>query len=79
MVGCGMIIYFLKEPFKKFAIDKSTEQWKELFREYGKEWWIDEVQVIGNSTILFTVEKETSENGEKYELDVSTLRIQKCI
>lgn len=78
IVGCGMLIYYLKEPFKEYNLDKSTEQWKELFREKGTEWWIDDVEVTRNSTILFTVEKENLLNGGKYELDVATMNIRKC-
>lgn len=78
MVGCGLIIYFLQEPFKEFGNDKSTKQWKELFRESGQEWWIESAEVIDDSTIMFTVEEVDSQNGGKYKLKIDNFEIIKC-
>jgi hypothetical protein len=78
MVGCGLIIYYLQEPFEEFSYNKSTRQWKELFREGGKEWWIEDVEVIDNSTIMFTVEEVDSENGGRYKLNIDDMELIKC-
>ena len=78
MGGCGLIVYYLRKPFEKYIYDRHTDQWKELFREPENVWWIDELEVRGNSTILFTVDKADPVNGGKYELDVATMNIQKC-
>ncbi len=78
MVGRGLIIYFLQEPFEEFSYNKSTRQWKELFREGGKEWWIEDVEVIDNSTIMFTVEEVDPEKGGKYKLNVERIELIKC-
>jgi len=76
MAGCGLIIYYIKEPFEEFSYNELTSQWKELFREEGKEWWIEDVAVIDNSTIIFTVE-EDSENGGRYKLNIDDMKLIK--
>ncbi len=32
MCGCGVIIYYLREPFKEYEYHTQTEQWKEWGR-----------------------------------------------
>ena len=78
MVGCGLIIYYLHEPFEEFRYNISTRQWKELFRESGKEWWIEDVEVIDSSTIVFTVEEVDIENGGRYRLNINNFELAKC-
>lgn len=78
MVGCGLIIYYLQDPFEEFIYNTSTRQWKELFRECGKEWWIDDVKAVDNSTIMFTVEEADLENGGRYKLNVDNIKLIKC-
>jgi hypothetical protein len=78
MVGCGLIIYHLQEPFEEFAYKKSTSQWIELFRESGKEWWIESIEVIDNLNIMFTVEEVDTENGGRYKMNIDDLEPIKC-
>ncbi len=77
MVGCGLIIYYLHEPFEEYRYNASTKQWKELFREQDKIWWIEHVEIIDNSNILFTVEEADTENGGSYMVNVHTLELLK--
>jgi hypothetical protein len=78
MVGYGLIIYYLQEPFEEFGYNKSTKQWKELFREDCKEWEIENVEVMDNSTIMFTVEEADTENGGRYKLNINDMELIKC-
>lgn len=78
MVGCGLIIYYLHEPYEEFRYGTSTKQWKELFRESGKEWWIEDVEIVDNSTIMFTVEAVDTENSGRYKLNVESTIPIKC-
>lgn len=79
MVGCGLIIYYLQEPFEEFGYNISTRQWKELFRESGKEWWIEDVELVDDSTIMFTVEEVDTENGGRYKMNVNSIEPIKSI
>lgn len=72
MVGCGLIIYYLQEPYEEFRYGISTRQWKELFRESGKEWWIEDVEIVDNSIIMFTVEEVDAENSGRYKLNIES-------
>lgn len=78
MIGCGLVIYYLHEPFEEYSYNVSTKQWKELFRESGEEWWIEEVEIIDNSTIMFTVEGADINNGGRYKLNVDSDEFTKC-
>ena len=77
MVGCGLIIYYMHEPFEEFRYNASTRQWKELFRENEKTWWINGVEILDNSSIAFTVEEADSENGGRYKLNTVTYELAK--
>jgi len=68
MVCCGLIVYYLHEPYEGFEYNLTTNQWKELFREDGKEWWIDDVAIVDDSTIMFTVEEVDAQHGGRYKI-----------
>ena len=59
--GEGVIIYYLRDPYEEFSTDyKSSEQWKILGREAGKEpMWVKEIKQIDSRHIQ--VELEDSE------------------
>ncbi|HBF38585.1 MAG TPA: hypothetical protein DDW50_14860 [Firmicutes bacterium] len=78
MVGCGLIIYYMHEPFEDFRYNASTRQWKELFRENERTWWINEAEILDKLTIAFTVEEADKENGGRYKLNTVTLELTKC-
>lgn len=78
MGGCGLIIYYLHEPFEEFKYNTATSQWKELFRENGKEWWIEDVEILDDITIMFTVEETDIENGGRYRMNIDSIEPIKC-
>lgn len=77
--GCGLIVYYLKEPFIEFEYNKKTEQWKEIFREKNDIWWISSIEK-SSSAQLITFKIDLNDDKDKvgtYELDVYTLQIKK--
>lgn len=61
--GCGVIVYYLKEPFEEYEYNKFSPQWKEWGRIKENEIWIDNLKCNNNKTI----EIET-ENGDVYSI-----------
>ena len=57
MCGCGVIVYFIKEPFIEWKYHTSNSQWIEWGREIGKEVWIEDMFFIDNNTIEITTEE----------------------
>jgi hypothetical protein len=52
MAGCGLIVYFIKEPFRHYEYDKlDLTQWNEWFRNTGNELWISSIQYVNSQTI----------------------------
>lgn len=60
-VGCGYIIYFLKEPFEPYAYDRVSEQWKEAGRDPDNINWLTAVRQISDSEIELTDENGNTE------------------
>lgn len=54
MVGCGVIVYRIKESFQEYDYDKKSEQWYEFGRGPENIDWIDEVRQIGDTTVELT-------------------------
>lgn len=86
MVGCGMIIYNLAEPFEPYQYDSQTSQWRELFREAEDYWWIEGVTQQDENTFHFIVDRNSDKAGTDkagtdkagtYALRFPTLAIQK--
>lgn len=65
MCGCGIIIYFLKEPFREYEYCAQTEQWREWGRNNGEEIWVESIKYIDNETIEII-----TESGEIYQLNI---------
>ena len=57
-VGCGYIIYFLREPFESYEYEIKTSQWAEWGRDADNIIWIKAVNQTGEEIEL------TFENGE---------------
>ena len=64
MVGYGVIVYFLKEPFTAYNYSSKTKQWKEWYRKRGDNTWIIDVNCLGNSIELIM------EDGSKNRLKI---------
>lgn len=73
-MGCGIIIYYFHEPFEEYVYNTSTKQWKELFRKKNQEWWINNIEIIDDSCIIFENEK-----FEKYKYDLESDELMKSI
>lgn len=37
-VGCGYIVYYLKDPFEPYSYNRDNDQWKEYYRD-GERWY----------------------------------------
>lgn len=67
MCGCGIIVYYLKEPFKEYEYHVQTEQWRE-WREWGRngeEMWVEGIESVNGKTVVCL-----SEAGENIVLDI---------
>lgn len=54
--GCGLIIYFIQEPFTPYQYDQECSQYFEIHRSPPSIWWIGDLQQISQSKILITLE-----------------------
>ncbi|MBC9229486.1 hypothetical protein HI850_009120 [bacterium SPL81] len=68
--GCGLIIYFIQEPFTPYQYDQKCSQYFEIHRSPPAIWWIEDLQQISPSQILITLE-----NSETHILDIFTKEI----
>lgn len=68
--GCGLIIYFIQEPFSPYQYDQESSQYFEIHRSPPSIWWIEDLQQISPSQILITLE-----NSQTHILDIFTKEI----
>ncbi|HUT87936.1 MAG TPA: hypothetical protein VMY37_00425 [Thermoguttaceae bacterium] len=78
VVGCGIVLYWLRKPFTPYEYDKKTNQWWEAHRSPPDEWWIETVYQVAGNTVRFVVDPAAAVAGV-YELDVESLSIVKVI
>lgn len=65
MWGCGVIIYYLTEPFKEYEYDIKTKQWN----EWGKDKpivWIENIESINDETIRLMTDQ-----GENITININ--------
>lgn len=74
MVGCGLILYYLHEPFLPYAYDKCNHQWVEMFRDPSAIFWITSVKQATVDVLDFVVDPDSEEAGH-YSLDTKTLSV----
>ncbi len=67
-IGCGIIKYYLTEPFEIYMYNRNTPQWVEAGREGNIE-WCDKIEEVTDSYILVSLEGE-----EKRKFDINTLK-----
>ena len=77
-VGCGLILYWLKEPFRPYEYDRNTVQWSEIYRSPPDEWWIEAVYQVDDNLVRLVVDPQSDHAGV-YELDISDMAIRKLI
>jgi hypothetical protein len=78
IVGCGMVLYRLREPFVPYEHQKATDQWWEAYRSPPNVWWIEHVYQVNDGAVRFVVDPEST-NAGVYELDVESLSVIRVI
>ena len=55
--GCGVIIYYLKEPYKSFQYNVESTQWKEWGREdENSTIWVNNIKYIDEDNVEIETE-----------------------
>lgn len=57
--GCGVIVYYLTEPFEEYRYDTVCAQWKEFFRD--RKVWISAVEQVGDNQLMIIFENGTAQ------------------
>lgn len=65
MWGCGVIIYYLSEPFKEYEYDIKTKQWNEWGRDKPIV-WIENIESINDETIRLMTDQ-----GENITININ--------
>ena len=74
MIGCGLILYYLHEPFLPYIYDKCNHQWVEMFRDPSDIFWITSVKQVAADVLDFVVDSASSQAGH-YSLDTKTFTV----
>lgn len=77
-VGCGLIVYFLRDPFAAYEYDRQTDQWSELHRGPDDAWHIEAVYQASEDTVRFVADPVAPESGV-YELRIPDMALAKLI
>lgn len=64
MAGCGIIVYFLREPFIDYEYNKRSKQWKEWYRD--RDIWIEDVIIKKGGILAAQIE-----NGGNIQIDIN--------
>lgn len=76
--GCGIIIYYLKEPFKEFEYNKDCNQWKEVLRNPKDIWWIEDIiENVNSKTINIVVDTYDELRAGIYEVNLINYDVKK--
>lgn len=65
MWGCGVIIYYLTEPFKEYEYEIKTKQWNEWGRDKPIV-WIENIESINDETIRLMTDQ-----GENITININ--------
>jgi hypothetical protein len=66
--GCGLIIYFLEEPFENFLCEKISNQYQEIGCAAPDTLWVKSIKQVGVSEIQITLE-----SGETRTLKIAKI------
>jgi hypothetical protein len=66
--GCGLVIYFLEEPFENFECGKISDQYQEIGRAAPDPLWVKSIKQVGVSEIQITLE-----SGETRTLEIAKI------
>lgn len=76
LVGCGIILYYLKPPFQAYEYGGTTEQWVELYRTPPDILWIEHIKQKDKNELEFVVDPSTEKAGT-YRLNTDELTVEK--
>ncbi len=65
--GCGLIVYYLNEPFRSYSYNTKNAQYDEYYRDPSDLWWIIDMIQITDTEILLT-----KEDGQQYLFNLKT-------
>ena len=78
-VGAGLVVYYLREDFHTYTNSTATNQRFALFQgSAASTWWIEAVYQVTDTAIRFVVDPYSTQAGV-YELQLSTLTLQRLI
>lgn len=69
-VGCGIILYYLREPYEYYMYDRTNSQWIEAGRKDNIV-WCDRIERVTDSYFIVSLENEV-----KRKVDIHTLEIE---
>jgi hypothetical protein len=69
--GCGLILYFLREPFQPYTYDTHTTQWIEWYRHPKDTWYVETLEQTAPECVRFTVDPY-SEHAGSYNVHILT-------
>ena len=75
VAGCGLILYYLHDPFQPYAYDTVSDQWVELFSSPPDHLWIEALYQTGANTVRLVVDIYSPQAGI-YELSLSDLTLK---
>jgi hypothetical protein len=78
VVGAGLVLYHLREPFLPYECDQDTQQWWEAHRDRTDLWWIEAVYQVTEKDLRFVVDPYDN-NAGVYELDTESMAIRRLI
>lgn len=62
MYGCGIIIYFIREPFEEYRYCIDTEQWNEYGRDPKNILWVEDAKQIDENNFKAVIEDGKIQN-----------------
>lgn len=71
VAGCGLIIYFLKNPYTPYQYDQHTEQYFEAGRTQADLWWVTAIEQTGPFSI-----RVSCDNGVQHQLSFSQYAVR---
>lgn len=77
IVGKGIIIYYLRDPFEEFKYNLRSTQIKEIFRKKEDVYWFAKVEIVTSNMIKLVSESMDENNNGTYMLNLDPYRFEK--
>lgn len=71
IVGYGIIIYKLEEPFEEYEYNKSSGQWNEHFRENNNEIFFDSIEIV-DDYYASVIPEDNNKSQTSYKITFKT-------